>query len=245
MDRTNSTGGDDAIPPALAAILDEMRSDEIETEDGVIRLDGYADQIESEVRRAHEEWEAVARAQDVAQTVMMEEIEKLRAPGSVAAMRRVLEEVEGAIFEDEPGRFWLADAEEILRRVRAALAAPPEPPPNVSAMREALEWATSTMDVSQDVLDETEDWENEVVCWVSELQEKARSALAAPARNCDVGSVEEQAERFTRFCLEYHSRETLCSRCPIVKNGFPPELVDKCQLAWAQMPFAQPEGEVK
>lgn len=90
MDRTNSTGVDDDIPSALSAILNEMRHDEIETEDGVIRLDGYADQIESGIRQIIDEWKAVARAQDEAQTVMMEEIERLRAPGSAAAMREAL-----------------------------------------------------------------------------------------------------------------------------------------------------------
>ncbi len=58
---------------------------------------------------------------------------------------------------------------------------------NVAKLREVLEWATSTIDVSPEVLDETEDWENEVVCWVLELKKKAQAALAAPPRNCDRG----------------------------------------------------------
>jgi len=182
MDRTNSAGGDDAIPPALSAILNEMRSDEIETEDGVVRLDGYADRIESEVRRAHEEWEAVARAQDVAQTVMMEEIEKLRAPGSVAAMRKALKRVESELSTMNP-RGW-----------------------------------------------------GDTLAYV-------RAALAAPARNCDVGTPDEQAERFEAECKRYAH----CTPCPIhaawgeFREGKP----KSCQLIWAQMPFAQPEGEVK
>ena len=44
--------------------------------------------------------------------------------GNSAALREALVEVEGAILEDEPGRFWLADAEVILHRVQTALAEP-------------------------------------------------------------------------------------------------------------------------
>ena len=133
MDRTNSTGADDDIPSALSAILNEMRHDEIETEDGVIRLDGYADQIESGIRQIIDEWKAVARAQDKAQTVMMEEIERLRAPGSAAAMREALEYVLQFDATDEAAEEdGLTDAERIAeyadhieecqKRARAALA---------------------------------------------------------------------------------------------------------------------------
>lgn len=176
MDRTNSTGGDDAIPPALSAILDEMRSDEIETEDGVVRLDGYADRIESEVRRAHEEWEAVARAQDVAQTVMMEEIEKLRAPGSVAAMRKALKRVESELSTMNP-RGW----GDTLAYIRAALAAPPEPPSDTDKMREALEYVlqfdATDEAAEQDGLTDAERIA-EYADHIEECQKRARAALA-------------------------------------------------------------------
>ena len=32
--------------------------------------------------------------------------------------------------------------------------------------------------------------------------EKARQAIAAPPRNCDVGTVEEQRDRFRNFCFQ-------------------------------------------
>lgn len=68
-----------------------------------------------------------------------------------------------------------------------------------------------------------------------------RAALAAPARNCDVGTAEEQAERFKQFCLDNHSAEHLCSRCPLGKQLG--NDVDICQLHWAQMPYASAEGK--
>lgn len=70
-----------------------------------------------------------------------------------------------------------------------------------------------------------------------------RAALATPARNCDVGTAEEQAERFEQFCLDNHSAEHLCSRCPLGKQLG--NDVDMCQLHWAQMPYAPAEGGAK
>lgn len=115
------------------------------------------------------------------------------APGNAAAIRAALVEVECAIFEDEPGRFWLSDAEVIFHRVQAALAAPP--------------------------------------------------------RNCDVGTAQEQIDRFHEFCHsnrlyidEFHGYDCRPD-CPIGKivdrdNKF----CDNCWAAWSQMPFAPAEG---
>ena len=63
----------------------------------------------------------------------------------------------------------------------------------------------------------------------------AQAALAEPPRNCDVGTAEEQAERFEEFCLKNHSAEKLCSECCLgerLGNN-----VDVCQIHWAQMPY--------
>lgn len=63
---------------------------------------------------------------------------------------------------------------------------------------------------------------------------KARAALSAPQRNCDVGSVEEQTERFIDYC----------SRCE--KSKMDIELIrdrSKCIVRWAQMPYE--EGATK
>jgi len=53
-----------------------------------------------------------------------------------------------------------------------------------------------------------------------------RAALAAPARNCDVGTVGEQIARFNSFC-----DKRSCDKCELPSNG--------CRLAWAQMPYEE------
>lgn len=64
---------------------------------------------------------------------------------------------------------------------------------------------------------------------------KAKAALAAPRRNCDVGTAEEQAERYLNFCHNYPR----CTGCPCVGRI----QYGQCEFAWAQMPYA--EGGVK
>lgn len=73
---------------------------------------------------------------------------------------------------------------------------------NATKLREVLEWAVTTIDVSDEVLEETEDWENEVVSWVRELQDKAKAALATPPRNCDVPYPDTVAmyDAFKKWC---------------------------------------------
>ena len=72
---------------------------------------------------------------------------------------------------------------------------------------------------------------------------KARAALAAPARNCDVGTEEEQQERFREFC-RIHDDAGECgigrtrAKCPCWRG---PENPD-CALSWAQMPYEAEGG---
>lgn len=78
--------------------------------------------------------------------------------------------------------------------------------------------------------------QNELARLVRMAENKVREALAAPPRNCDVGTAEEQAERFEADC----KRRDHCTPCPVhaawgeFKEGKP----KSCQLIWAQMPFA-------
>ena len=60
---------------------------------------------------------------------------------------------------------------------------------------------------------------------------KAKAALAAPPRNCDVGTAEEQAERYMKFCKNYPK----CTGCPCVGRM----QYHQCELAWAQMPYTE------
>lgn len=70
---------------------------------------------------------------------------------------------------------------------------------------------------------------------VETVFDEAKSALAAPARNCDVGTAEEQAERFKKFCFDHQAPWHGCTNCPELMG-------EKRAIAWAQMPFATAEG---
>lgn len=68
---------------------------------------------------------------------------------------------------------------------------------------------------------------------------KCVEALAAPPRECDVGTAKEQAERFKHFCAQNYSAcdvDMECCRCPIER-----EKAD-CELAWAQLPHKKSEA---
>ena len=66
--------------------------------------------------------------------------------------------------------------------------------------------------------------------------DKAKAALATHPRNCDIGTVEEQAERFDCFCYNHRSREKGCGDCPLLEGG-------PCELAWTQMPYEEGGAE--
>ena len=59
------------------------------------------------------------------------------------------------------------------------------------------------------------------------------AAISAPPRNCDIGTGNEQAERFDEFCYNHRSREKGCGDCPLLGGG------PCCELAWAQMPYGE------
>lgn len=81
-----------------------------------------------------------------------------------------------------------------------------------------------------------------VLSWdeFNDSQKMLRAALSAPPRQCDVGTAEEQAQRFEKFCKKssmssfgasaYCAYECACKDCSC------------CELAWAQMPYEQEGG---
>lgn len=71
------------------------------------------------------------------------------------------------------------------------------------------------------------------LCYLREGPVKA--ALAAPPRNCDVGTVEEQVERFREFCDDEKGSREHCRNCRLCNA------VD-CELAWSQMPCEAEDG---
>ncbi len=125
--------------------------------------------------------------------------------------------------------------------------APPPYPGNAAALREALRTLRQRFDNNvmayQDRYFKFSGWHwhkkaAEAARWrdvFHELREACDAALAAPSRNCDVGTAEEQEERFDEFCSSHFKH---CSKCP---------LFDKfrfCQSAWMQMPYEK-EGASK
>lgn len=66
--------------------------------------------------------------------------------------------------------------------------------------------------------------------------EAVKQALAAPPRNCDVGTSSEQYGRFLAYC----KRRNACADCPVWKLW--DLLGDKneaCHFIWAQMPYEE------
>ena len=69
-----------------------------------------------------------------------------------------------------------------------------------------------------------------------------RKALSAPPRQCDVGTAEDQAERFGKLCGKHYNEEEPCNeKCPLASlpiiHGFP-----RCQAYWAQTPYEAQGG---
>ena len=64
----------------------------------------------------------------------------------------------------------------------------------------------------------------------------AKAALAKPPRNCDVGTAEEQTERWWKFCEKHFILSLVkdnCAKCPIRGTN------RHCELAWAQLPYEE------
>ena len=93
---------------------------------------------------------------------------------------------------------------------------------NAAALREALVWMSERMNAA--VHDGSLD------CY--EALRKIEAALSAPARQCDVGTADEQDARFSRFCVE--KRSGSCSGCPDAVGGFTvANGIRECALVWA------------
>ena len=69
---------------------------------------------------------------------------------------------------------------------------------------------------------------------------KAKAALSAPPRNCDVGTADEQEDRFDKFCdshkwVDDEGANACMSECPLYNTN-------NCSLLWAQRPYEAEEG---
>ena len=97
---------------------------------------------------------------------------------------------------------------------------------NAAAMREALNSIKDTLDEWRSNGEMMEHWQ------YSELFDIVNAALSEPPRNCDVGTAEEQSERYEKFCYAHRSREKGCGGCPLCD-------IVCCGFAWTQMPYEE------
>ena len=97
---------------------------------------------------------------------------------------------------------------------------------NTAKMREALEQAKRVLHCAAIVSDilKGED--------ARKAFNAITAALSAPPRNCDVGTAEEQSERYEKFCYAHRSREKGCGDCPLCD-------IPCCEFAWLQMPYEE------
>ena len=73
------------------------------------------------------------------------------------------------------------------------------------------------------------------------IYRQVKEALAAPARNCDVGTAKEQARRWAEFCTHHH-KKMIGNKIPVGPCECPCYEGNSCNyFIWAQMPY---ESEV-
>lgn len=95
---------------------------------------------------------------------------------------------------------------------------------NTAAMREALEKARGVIKAMGGY-------------WARETLPIIDAALSKPPRQCDMGTVEEQKDRFMEFCDDEKGGRQHCRNCRLCNAC-------DCELAWAQMPYtAERKGE--
>jgi hypothetical protein len=107
-------------------------------------------------------------------------------------------------------------------------------PCSAAAMREALEAVRDAFD-SNDFGAMGDHPSSEVLDMADAVRRKVDAALAAPPRNCDVGTAEGQERRYFKLKTEFIDRMT---KCPHVGYSYFPE-----SLEWAQMPYEKGGAE--
>ena len=105
---------------------------------------------------------------------------------------------------------------------------------NAAKMREALRQVSrvAVEMTRKTVTGESEDRKT-VDEWALRLCDIVSATLAAPPRNCDVGTDEEQSRRYEELC----DRHTCGSRCSA--TGCPMYEHDCSPFAWGQMPYEE------
>lgn len=79
--------------------------------------------------------------------------------------------------------------------------------------------------------------DGETLIFCEDVAKIVDEALSSPPRNCDVGTAEEQKERFEGFCDDEKGDRQHCLNCRLC-NAL------DCELEWAQMPYeAERKGD--
>lgn len=99
---------------------------------------------------------------------------------------------------------------------------------NIKAMRDALNEIRSRLSYLYGHIDGTFDPPA-----LKEIYEIAGTALATPPRNCDVGTPEDQHNRFMRFCDSKSMGYCWGRGCR------------KCMAQWGQIPYEGENKEIK
>ena len=99
---------------------------------------------------------------------------------------------------------------------------------NIKAMRDALNEIRSRLSYLYGHIDGTFDPPA-----LKEIYEIAGTALSAPPRNCDVGTPEDQHNRFMRFCDSKSMGYCWGRGCR------------KCMAQWGQIPYEGENKEIK
>ena len=190
--------------------------------DGVaMLLRSIADRLEAALKREH------------SQSWHHREMEELilRHEKEVAELKR---ERDLAIYAYDPTKAGKSRAPDSSAYALEALKLPYyRPVGNMPAMRILWKKVIRLINVTDDGIGW--DWH---VAIAEQVYKLAQTALALPRRNCDVGTAEEQEERYLKLKREHVDR---MARCPAVGQSF----FFPDSLYWAQMPYEAQEGDAK
>ena len=193
----------------------------------------------------------------------LKELKKVKFGGNNAAMREALVRVRGwlermnkerldafaesqitpAYAVNSQAKTIIEDNEYHIGQIDAALAAPSAPVGNAAALREAAITAYDALDKLKSFSLQLGDVGrmrefSHIVCYA---KNRLDAALAKPPRQCDVGTVEEQEDRFEKFCDDHkyvgEDGSNVCSRhCPCYNEM-------DCGIRWGQMPYEEGETD--
>ena len=128
----------------------------------------------------------------------------------------------------KPIAFYFAELADRIDAAELALS-------NMVAMRETLRQIKQMgIDLRNIIPHLDKNWEQCLKATIK-IYQAAERALFEPPRNCDVGTAEEQQNRFNRFC------RPCADGCPFLEC----RSIVECAIKWAQTPYAAEEGAGK